>query len=184
MGRRQRPVEWLGRTFTQEAFPTTPGNSNFLSIVDADESGPQNFSFEHYTQPTIVRCIGRLIVRLTTDSTASANYRMSYQLGLICCDEDLPAQNLGTELGHPWLWYDYGVVIRTQTADPEWNGTTVVNFDKNEFGMPIRDHLLDSRAMRKVPRDCHLRLVLRNAQEGSGAVSPTISGFIRVLVKE
>ncbi len=185
MGNRRRPVEWAGRAFSTFFLPTTAGTELDLVIVDADESGPGNFSFEHYTQPTIVRIVGELTVQMNQTGTTVDNYGIRYLLGLMCADEDKAPGRLDEELGHSWLWMGAGTLIRPQFRSeiPIGNAAGSQTVQTNDFGQPLKSHTLDIRSMRKVRRDCELRLVL-HTQTITGTVSPHISGFIRCLIKE
>ena len=179
----KRPVEWQGQVFAQKNFPTTAGQNNFFVVVDADESGPNPFSFQHYTRPTIVRIVGALTAQLSADSTSIENRDFRYAIGIICCDENLPAQDLQSEYAHPWLWLGTGTLHRPMFGVPVYNGTTIVTSNSTGYGQPIIRHEIDIRAMRKVNRDCELRIVLA-ADDTVGASSPHLSGFLRCLVKE
>jgi len=182
----RRPVEWAGKSLLQFAMPVVPGAEISTPIVDADASGPGNFSFEHYTRPTIVRIVGHLEVQLNQTATTVDNYGYRYLLGMMCADEDKGPGRLDEELGHSWLWMAYGTLIRPQVRStiPIGNaaGTQVVAI--NDFGKPLQSHTLNIKSMRKVPRDCELRLVMHCMSVGPGVSAPHISGFIRCLIKE
>ena len=179
----RRPVEWAGFGFDEQALPAS-GLRSELTIVDADDSGPRDFSFEHYTKPTIVRIVGELWVRLgANSSTVVTNYFARFMLGLMCADEDKPAEDPANELGHPWMWLAYGHLYRPMTGMPVYNGTSIIAEDYNVGGTSMIHYVLDVRTMRKVNRDCELRLVMKTIAD-SGDVSPKISGFIRCLIKE
>jgi len=197
MGRRaRRPVEWLGRMFGGLPLPAS-GQNNANTLIDADDSGSLSFSFEHYTQPTIVRIVGNLVFQLNADAAAidpDKSLEVRYAVGIMCCDEDLPAQNLqaGTaaEMGHPWMWMDVGFLHRPsvgQKVSGAESGSAGVVISADNFtqvyGTPLISHPLDIRAMRKVPRDCELRLVI-STHTRSADVSPQVHGFVRCLVKE
>jgi len=180
----RRPVEWIGRAFNSIAFPTVAGQELDFPIVDADDSGPNDFSFEHYTRPTIVRIVGQLTIQMNQTGTSVDNYGLRYMVGLICSDEDKPAERLDEEIGHSWLWIGYGTLIRPQVVIriPD-NAGASLQVNSNFFGKPLGEHTLDIRAMRKIPRDCELRVVI-HTKTITGTVLPHISGFVRVLVKE
>jgi len=179
----RRPVEWAGLAFNDLGLPAVGARSKRI-IVDADEAGAGNFSFEHYTKPTIVRIVGHLWFRLAAASqTVVENHRVNYMVGFMCSDEDLAAEDLETEPAHPWMWMDYGILHRPATGMPLYNGTTVVAEDKNDYGKPLNEHVFDIKTMRRVNRDCDLRMVIKTMVQ-VGSSSPTVSGFVRCLIKE
>jgi len=184
----RRPVEWAGRAFDRFTMPITIGSELDLVIVDADASGPGNFSFEHYTKPTIVRIIGKLTVQMNQTGTVVENYKYRYLLGLMCADEDKAPGRLDEELGHSWLWMASGTVFRPKfrVTIPIGNAAGSQVVETNDFGHPIIEHILDVKSMRKVPRDCELRLVMHcvDISIAGAAVAPHITGFLRCLIKE
>ena len=182
----RRPVEWAGRAFDRFSMPTTIGNETTLAIVDADAAGPLNFSFEHYTRPTIVRIVGSLTVQLNQTGSAVENFKYRYLLGLMCADQDKPAGRLDEELGHSWMWMAHGTLIRPKVRSTISIGNAAGSqtVETNFFGNPLKSHELNVKAMRKVPRDCELRLVLHCMDISVPTVAPHISGFVRCLIKE
>jgi hypothetical protein len=169
-------------------MPTTIGSESKIVIVDADAAGPGNFSFEHYTKPTIVRIVGNLTIQLNQSGSVVENYKYRYLLGLMCADEDKAAGRLDEELGHSWLWMASGTVIRPKfnVNIPVGNAGGTQNVQTNDFGSPLMVHSVNVKSMRKVARDCELRLVL-HCQDISVApanVAPHITGFLRCLIKE
>ena len=168
------------------AFSTTAGAEVDQVIVDADESGLGNFSFEHYTRPTIVRIVGRLTCQLNSSaSSASVSIRMRYLLGIMCADEDKPAGRLDEEFGHSWMWMTAGTIHRPtfQNEIPVGNAAGTQNVVTTDYGKPLETHDIDIRTMRKVGRDCELRLVM-HTQSITAFCAPHISGFLRCLIKE
>jgi len=182
----RRPVEWAGISLLQFSMPVVPGAEISTPLVDADDSGPGNFSFEHYTKPTIVRIVGTLVVQLNQTGLTVDNYGYRYLLGLMCADEDKGPGRLDEELGHPWLWMAFGHVFRPQVRAliPIGNAAGTQTVPINDFGKPLHEHTLNIKSMRKVPRDCELRLVMHCMTVGPGAAAPHISGFVRCLIKE
>ena len=187
----RRPVRWVGNTFEAQAFPAVVGTSLDYVVVDADDGGPSLFSFEHMTSPTIVRCLGVIYTQLNADTTdPDATYANRYQIGLICSDEDKPPENPASELGHPWLWMDYGFLHRPSigakvSGAESGSPGVIVSADSTQhpYGTAIIRHEFDVRAMRKVARDCELRLVIR-LRSDTGNTSPVMHGFVRALIKE
>ena len=180
----RRPVEWAGRAFSVQTMPKVAGTESDLVIVDADEAGPNNFSFEHYTRPTIVRIVGSLIVQLNQAGTGVDNYSFRYLLGLMCADEDKGPGRLDEELGHSWLWMGVGHLHRPQFVNriPD-NAGGSLQVNTNDYGAPTRTHVLNIKSMRKVPRDCELRLVM-HCMTVNGDIDPHVTGFVRCLIKE
>jgi len=109
-------------------------------------------------------------------------------IGLICSDEDVGAQNVANEFAHPWLWMDFGFLHRP-TIGAKVSGVetapTVISADSTQhpYGTALWTHQFDVRAMRKVVRDCELRLVIRT-KANAGNTSPVMHGFVRAFVKE
>ena len=182
----RRPVEWAGLAFDRKPMPTTIGNESHLVIVDADASGPGNFSFEHYTRPTIVRIVGSLTAQLNQTGSAVENFKYRYLMGLMCSDQDKAASRPDEELGHSWLWMAHGTLIRPKVRStiPIGNASGSQVVETNFFGNPLKSHELNVKSMRKVPRDCELRLVLHCMDISVPTVAPHVSGFIRCLIKE
>ena len=182
----RRPVEWAGKHFNQVGLPTVAGTEADIPIVDADESGPGDFSFEHYTRPTIIRIVGRLTVQLNQTGSSVDNYSYRYLMGFMCADEDKPPGRLDEEFGHSWMWMTAGTVFRpkVQTLIPIGNAAGSQAVQINYFGSPLLAHEFDVRTMRKVGRDCELRLVLHCVSISSATVAPHITGFVRCLIKE
>ena len=180
----RRPVEWAGRAFSLVSMPNVAGTESDLVIVDADASGPNAFSFEHYTRPTITRVVGRLTIQMNQTGTGVDNHGFRYLLGLMCADEDKGPGRLDEELGHSWMWMGYGTLIRPQvvTRIPD-NAGGSIQVNINDTGLPLNSHTIDVRAMRKVARDCELRLVM-HCMTTNGTIAPHISGFLRCLIKE
>ena len=181
----RRPVEWAGVAFSASTMPKIAGTESDLVIVDADEAGPGNFSFEHYTRPTIVRIVGSLIVQLNQAGTGVDNYSFRYLLGIMCADEDKAPGRLDEELGHSWMWMAVGHLHRPQFVAriPIGNAAGSQQVNTNDYGAPTRTHVLNIKAMRKVGRDCELRLVL-HCLSVNGDIDLHITGFVRCLIKE
>ena len=184
----QRPVEWAGNTFSDQILPAQGLSADYV-VIDADDGGPSPFSFEHYTKPTITRCVGRLVFQLNA-STADPdiNYELRYMVALICADEDKPSGNPASEFGHPWMWMDFGFLHRPSVG-AKVSGVgpaeVILTADSKQsvYGTPQVHHVLDIRTMRKVNRDCELRVVVRT-MFSAGAIAPRLHGFIRCLIKE
>ena len=174
----RRRTQWLGTTIEAVSVGTSTSVPGTQSLIGAGGLS----GFEKFTSPTIVRIVGTLYHQLGHQGGVVTNAD-KLVLGLICQDENTPAPNPIQEVQHPWLWTVESFVHTTTRDMPVWNGSSVVNDQYMPYGTPINRFHIDARVMRKVPRDCELRIAWIHAAV-AGSPTPWIHGHFRVLVKE
>jgi len=168
-----RATRWIGTEIDFAEFATS------LVVIGSETQ------FEELTSPTVIRCRGRITVKLnaTTGDTYEAT---SYRMGIRVLHKDLVAGDIDfTDYTTPWLWYMTGALWQAIGTRSYWNGSAEIDYNAALGANTRKDtHDIDIKAMRKVNRNEHLVLLGEKVTEAGSPGNPEWYGHVRTLVKE
>ncbi len=160
-----RRMSWEGAIF---ALTPATGNQTFSTIVS-------EALLENTPNPTIVRVRGQLLVRITGVGAAIAAAHLTFGIKLVTGQAlgigITAIEHPGTDIGSDWLWWDTRTVrSKDGITDADMSTAQTVRVS------------IDSKAMRKVPPNKALVLIVQNTVIVS-TITATIEGQVRVLLK-
>ena len=172
-----RPVAWEGTT-DASADITTMGFER--PIVTSTV-------FENYTKPTVVRlqgCLQFRVGRTSGQTDVAVDQLVDYFAGIMVVHEDIGVADITTtDMQANWMWTCLGTLwapfeeYPTADSGVVFHGVLLTGF------RTIR-HELDTRVMRKVPRNHKLSLFGTTPTATGSLAGPFLTSNIRVLVKD